>query len=179
MRDDGVYWTNLGSEVHLGAIEGNSAEALAAVKTMFERADMEPDMQENIVHWLWLHNASVVGYAAAFAKHRDIAKSLADRAVLRQGTLATKELFELCRLRGVDLGRYPEHSYVRFPCRLIEMLLRLNFRRNESMQRYTAHAASEGACARPAYYDAMMRTANELDFEMPHTRALEAYLPEA
>jgi hypothetical protein len=49
--------------------------------------------------------------------------------------------------------------------------------RNESMQRYTAHAASEGSLRETKYhYDLVMRTADELGFEMPNLKALGACL---
>jgi len=66
---DGVYSTNLGAEVHLGALEGQSKEKLAHVQALFARTDMQPDVQENILHWLWVHNASAVGFAAGYARY--------------------------------------------------------------------------------------------------------------
>jgi ketopantoate reductase len=35
---NGAYWTNLGAEIHLGALEGQSAEKLAQVKALFKKA---------------------------------------------------------------------------------------------------------------------------------------------
>jgi len=55
--------------------------------------------------------------------------------------------------------------------------MRRNFRRNESMQRYTAHAASPGSLMETKMHlKSMMKTAEMLGFEMPHTRALGIYL---
>jgi ketopantoate reductase len=174
---DGLYWTNLGAEVHLGRVEGGSQEALDRVAEVFRRADMQPDIQENILHWLWLHNASVIGFAAGFAKHREIVAYLADKSLLRECVLATKELCELCRLRGVDLKRYPEVSFLGFPAWLITFLMRRNFRRNESMQRFTAHAASPGSLRETkVHYADMMNTAEEFGFQMPHMKSLGKYL---
>jgi ketopantoate reductase len=174
---DGLYWTNLGAEVHLGRVEGGSQDALDRVAKAFRRADMQPDIQENILHWLWLHNASVIGFAAGFAKHREIAAYLADRRLLRECVLATKELCELCRLRGVDLKRYPEVSFLGFPAWLISFLMRRNFRRNESMQRFTAHAASLGSLRETKiHYVDMMNSAKEFEFQMPHMEVLGKYL---
>jgi ketopantoate reductase len=174
---DGVYWTNLGSEVHLGEVDGQPTEKLDKVKALFARADMQPDVQENILHWLWLHNAGVIGFAAGFAKHRDVKAYLKDGELLRQCILSTKELYELCRLRGADLKRYPEVGYMNWPVWLVAILLRWNFARNESMQRFTAHAASEGSLRETkAHYASMLETAKQLGFDMPHTQALGVYL---
>jgi hypothetical protein len=134
-------------------------------------------MQENMLHWLWVHNAGVIGFAAGFAKCRDVAGYLDDKALVYQSIKATRELYNLCAHRGVGLKKYPEVGLVNFPIWLVAILLRWNFGRNESMQRYTAHAASEGSLRETKYhYDLVMRTADELGFEMPNLKALGAYL---
>ena len=69
---EGVYWTNLGPEVHLGLLDGQSTERMEQVKATFARTHLHPDMQPNILHWLWVHNAGVIGIAAAFAKYRNV-----------------------------------------------------------------------------------------------------------
>ena len=102
---------------------------------------------------------------------------LADKELLRQCTLATLELFKLCQLRGVDLKKFPEASFVNFPVWLVTMLVRWNIKRQESAQRYTAHAGSEGSLQETrAYFVKMMKTADEFGFEMPNLKALGIYL---
>ena len=174
---DGVYWTNIGPEVHLGLLEGQSAEKMEQVKATFARANLKPDMQANILHWLWIHNAGVIGIAAAFAKYKTVSGYLSDKPLVKQSLRATKELYALCAQRGVNLKQYPEISYMNWPLWLVAFLLRLNFSRNESMQRYTAHAASEGSLQETKYfYIKAMRTAAELNFTMPDLKAVGTYL---
>ncbi|MFN8468367.1 MAG: hypothetical protein U0X20_22610 [Caldilineaceae bacterium] len=67
-RRNGVYWTNLGAQVHLGAVDPAQAPALEQVKQLFVRAGMQPDIQDNIVHWLWIHNALSIGIWAGFSQ---------------------------------------------------------------------------------------------------------------
>jgi len=129
------------------------------------------------LHWLWVHNASVIGFAAGFAKHRDVKAYLKDGELLRQCILSTKELYKLCQLRGVDLNKYPEVGYMNLPVWIVTILLRWNFRRNESMQRFTAHAASDGSLRETkVHYASMMQTAKQLGLDMPHMQALDGYL---
>jgi len=174
---DGVYWTNIGPEVHLGLLEGQSAEKMEQVKATFARANLKPDMQANILHWLWIHNAGVIGIAAAFAKYKTVPGYLSDKPLVKQSLRATKELYALCAQRGVNLKQYPEISYMNWPLWLVALLLRLNFSRNESMQRYTAHAASEGSLQETKYfYIKAMRTADDLSFPMPDLKAVGIYL---
>lgn len=177
VRGDGVYWTNIGAEVHLGEVDGKLSEKLEKVKALFMHTDMKPDVQENIAHWIWQHIAGAVGYAAGFAKYREMEAYLADKELLRQCTLATLELFKLCQLRGVDLKKFPEAGFVNFPVWLVTMLVRWNIKRQESAQRYTAHAGSEGSLQEmKAYFASMMKTADEFGFEMSSLKALGIYL---
>lgn len=177
IRADGVYWTNLGAEIHIGEVDGKPSEKLNKMKALFMHADMKPDVQENILHWIWQHVAGTVGYAAGFAKHREMHPYLEDKALLRQCTLATLELFKLCQLRGVDLKKFPEASFVNFPVWLVAMLVRWNIKRQESAQRYTAHAGSENSLKETkAYFVKMMKTADEVGFEMPNLKALGIYI---
>ncbi|HET9915122.1 MAG TPA: 2-dehydropantoate 2-reductase N-terminal domain-containing protein [Anaerolineales bacterium] len=174
---DGVYWTNLGAEIHIGAVDGKPTGKLEKVKALFVRADMKPDVQENIVHWLWQHAASAIAFAIGFAKHRDVKAFLNDKALLRQCVLSTKELYRLCALRGVDLKKFPEASFVNFPDWLVAMLVRWNIGHRESAQRYSAHAASTGSQEEMKhYYASVMKDAKKLGFEMPYTQALSIYL---
>lgn len=177
IRSDGVYWTNLGAEIHLGEVDGKPSEKLEKVKALFLRADMKPDVQENIVHWIWQHVAGTIGYSAGFAKHREMNAYLEDKALLRRSTLATLELFKLCQLRGLDLKKFPEASFVNFPVWMVTWLVRWNIKRQESAQRYTAHAGSQNSLQETkAYFDKAMKTAQELNFEMPNLKALGIYL---
>jgi 2-dehydropantoate 2-reductase len=174
---DTLYWTNLGPEVHLGQVEGQSVARFEQLKAAFAHADLKADEQGNIVHWLWVHNAGVIGFAAGFAKHREVQEYLADRQLINQCILATRELYSLCARRGVDLKQYPEVSFMKFPIWLVAALFRRNFCRNESMQRFTAHAASQGSLRETKYhYGLAMRTAGELSFDMPNLKALGAFL---
>lgn len=172
---DGAYWTNLGGEVHLGEVDGKPTDKLEKVKSLFARADIQPDVQDNILHWLWLHNAMSIGIWAGFAKYRDVKTFLKDKDLLRACYASTKELLELCKRRGVDLKKYPETGTFNLPVWAFIPLFRLLYTYNQAMQRFTAHAADSLQEARENYNN-IMQTANELSFEMPNLKALGKYL---
>jgi len=175
----GVYWTNLGAEIHLGEANGQPCEKLQRVKALFERADMKPDIQPNILHWLWVHNASATGFAAGFAKYKEIQPFLKDSALLKTSLQATRELLALCERRGVDLKQFPDVSFMSWPDWLVLALMRWLYTTNKSMQRYTAHAASAGSLRETRWnYDAMLQTADEVGMDMPALRSLGVYLEE-
>jgi ketopantoate reductase len=174
---NGVYWTNLGAEIHIGEVDGKSTEKLERVKALFARADMKPDVQDNIVHWLWQHAASAVGFALGYAKYNDIKMFLGDKQLVHQCVHSTKELYRLCELRGVDLKKYPEASFINFPDWLVTALVKWNIGHREAAQRYSAHGASTGSQQEmKAYYAAIMKSASEVGSALPYTTALRVYL---
>jgi 2-dehydropantoate 2-reductase len=177
IRSDGVYWVNLGAEIHLGEVDGKPTEKLEKVRSFFMKADMKPDVQENIIHWLWQHAAGAIGFALGFAKHGDIKTFLNDKELVHQCVRSTKELYRLCSLRGVDLKKFPEAGFINFPDWLVTALVKWNIGHREAAQRYSAHGASAGSQAEmKLYYAGAMKNANELGFEMPYTKALRVYL---
>jgi 2-dehydropantoate 2-reductase len=174
---NGAYWTNLGAEIHLGILEGQSPEKLAQIKALFEKADMKPDIQPDILHWLWVHNASAVGFAVGFAKYGEVKPFLRDSPLMKTCVQATSELLHLCEKRGVDLKPYPDVSFVNWPSWLVVAMMRWMWSTNKSMQRYTAHAASAGSMQETAmHYEAMLSTARELGMEVPALQSLAEFL---
>jgi ketopantoate reductase len=174
-RRDGMYRTNLGAEMHLGEVNGKSTPELEQVKALFEKADIQPEVQESMLHWLWLHNAMSIGMWAGFAKHQDINAFLADRPLLVQCHKATLELLELCRRRGAGLRDYPETATFRLPTWLFIIVFRRLWADDENAQRFTAHAVDSLPEAK-ANYDAMMATASEKGLKMPNMKALGPHL---
>jgi 2-dehydropantoate 2-reductase len=142
---NGVYWTNLGAEIHLGIVDGGRPEVLQQVKALFERADMQPDMPENILHWLWAHNASAIGFMAGFVRHNEI-RSLC-RILLVEKCFGHGELFDLCHC-GVDLKKFRNSATYSGPpgCHHYDALV---YTFNKSMQRYTAMPILKAACGSP------------------------------
>jgi 2-dehydropantoate 2-reductase len=174
---NGVYWTNLGAEIHLGILEGQSPQKLAQVKALFEKADMKPDLQPVILHWLWVHNASAVGFAVGFARYGEVKPFLRDGDLMKTCVQATSELVHLCEKRGVNIKEYPDVSFVDWPTWLVVAMMRWMWSTNKSMQRYSAHAASaESMQETRLHYDAMLRTADELGMEVPALKSLAVHI---
>lgn len=78
---------------------------------------------------------------------------------------------------GWALHKYPEVGYIKLPIWLTAFLLKCNFHSNESMQRYTVHATSDGSLRETKYfYEQMMCTASQIGIDMPEMKALRGYL---
>jgi 2-dehydropantoate 2-reductase len=175
-RKGDLYWVNLGAELHVGLLDGQPASSLERVRELFRRADIALDVQQHMLHWLWVHAATSVPFAAALPKHGDFRATLRDGKLLSTCFRASQEVLELCTRRGVDLKEFPDIGYIGWPTYITTRLMRFMYWRNKSMQRFTAHAASPASHRETAeLYAAMLRTADELSGPVPNLRSLGAY----
>jgi ketopantoate reductase len=168
-----VYWTNIGPEIHIAKPDSENKKGFDTVQEIFLKASIKLDIQENILHWLWVHNAGSTAISLAFQKHKNVEKYLTDKQLLRHSFFATRECLDLCEKRGAYSNKYPEISAFKWPMWLLIPMFKFNFRHNESMKRYTAHGESmpieDIACN---YYD-ILKTAKEYNFDMPYFPELE------
>jgi ketopantoate reductase len=173
---NGVYWTNIGPEIHIAKPDSDNLNGFELIKELFLKASIKLDIQENMLHWLWAHNAGSTAISLAFQKHKNVEKYLTDKKLLKHSFLATRECLDLCERRGAYSNKYPEISAFKWPMWLLIPMFKYNFRHNESMKRYTAHGESmpidDIACN---YYD-ILKTAKEYKLEMPYYKALEEIL---
>ena len=166
------YWTNIGPEIHIASPTPENQKGFELIKDLFSRADIGLDVQENMLHWLWVHNAGSIPVVVALQKHKNLKKFLNDKDLLKKSFIATRECLKLCEKRGAYSNRYPEISAFKLPMWLLIPMFKFNFRHNESMQRYTAHGESIPLDDIICNYNDILDTANELKFEMPHYKEL-------
>jgi 2-dehydropantoate 2-reductase len=164
---NGVYWTNIGPELHLQ----KEAAGSSAVAELLRAADLTGDYQENMKHWLWVHNAGSTPIWMAFLKAGEMKAFLNDKRLLSQSLDATGEVLALLRKRGVKLDDYPDVAMLEKNSAFIRLMMKLVYRFNKSMQRYTAHALN-GRDEAVSNYRQIMRTALDLDHDMPTMREL-------
>lgn len=174
--EHGTYVTYLGPKVYLGSVDGTHAETLERVKSFFAQADIQTDMPDNILHLLWTSHVGAVAFSAGIVRSQGVTPFLHDKAALRQCYSVVKELYELCRLRGVDPYRYMDQSFLfKIPVWLFMPVLRLFCTYNAGVVRVFSHIAEPERDAR-ALYQAMLKTAQELKLDLPRTKAIESYL---
>ncbi|HON51950.1 MAG TPA: hypothetical protein PLS12_01955, partial [Bacteroidales bacterium] len=176
---NGVYWTNIGPEIHIEKPHFDNQNGFDLIKEAFSKAKINMDIQDNMLHWLWVHNAGSTAISLAFQRHKNTEKFLTDKKLLKHSFLATRECLQLCEKRGAYSNNYPEISAFKWPMWLLIPMFKFNFRHNESMKRYTAHGESmpidDIACN---YYD-ILKTAKDFNFEMPYYQELEEILKQS
>lgn len=173
---ENTYWTNIGPEIHIAKPTQANQSGFEKIEAIFSKADITLDIQENMLHWLWVHNAGSVAISVAVQKYRNTEKYLRDKRLLKGSFIATRECLALCEKRGAYSKSYPEIAAFKMPLWLLIPLFKFNFRHNASMKRYTAHSESmpidDVKCN---YYD-ILETAKECDFAMPYYEKLETIL---
>ena len=165
------------ASVDIGQVNGRHDACLDKVVNLCKSAQVGVTLQPNILHYLWVQYAVTGGLWPALIKAGSLEAVFANRQIGEQGVLAARECLEVVTRRGVDLKKYPEIGFVKLPIWLAIMLLRWNFRRNESMQRYTSHAAGVGSLQETkVFHTNILKTADEFGFNTTYLRSLGTYL---
>ncbi len=167
---NGTYSVYLGAKVYLGEADGRPTEKLQRVKSLFAQADIQSDIPDNILHLIWTGHALAVGMGVGLAQAGDVASFLSNPALMTQGYYVTKEIFGLCRLRGATPDKYPDQAALfKLPPWLFAIALPVYCGYDPGVKRIFAHLAetrdAKEVCA------VMLKTAEELKFDMPHLTA--------
>lgn len=133
-------WANLGNDIMLGALCEEQQPLLKKVTKLFESCGIIPEIEENPLHWLWVHNVGSAPLGAALAKCRSMDQLLKNKRLLKISFKAMRECYVICEKRGVNLKNYGEVKMMSLPLFILCPLFCLNFTKNPVMQRYTAHA---------------------------------------
>jgi ketopantoate reductase len=174
--ENSTYVTYLGPKVYVGKVDGAHTGGLERVKSFFAQADIQTDVSDNILHLLWTSHVGAVAFSAGIVRSQGVTPFLHDRAALRQCYFVVKELYTLCRLRGVDPYRYVDQAFLfKIPVWLFMPVLRLFCTYNAGVVRVFNHISLPERDARELYI-AMLKTAQELKFDLPRTKAIESYL---
>ena len=173
---NGTYVTYLGPKVYLGTADGVYTQTLEQIRSLFTSADLKTDVPDNILHLIWTSHAGAIGLSAGLAKAGSVTAFLRDRALMVECHTVVRELFQLHRLRGVNPYRYLDLAFLWIvPAWLFIPILRTFCAFNAGVPRALAHGIRPGRDS-GAIYHVMMKTADELGFNLPRAKAMAAYL---
>jgi 2-dehydropantoate 2-reductase len=161
-------------EVHIGEIDGQMTPRLERVRILFEQADLKADIQENILHWLWVHfaiNCGIIGAAFKAGGARELLNSL---PALRKGILAGREALEVCRKRGVDVEAFQDAKSFMAPAWLGAAMVWVMMKSNQPARKiFERHTAIEEL--QQMYHD-LLESGSQLNVPMPHYASLKEYV---
>ena len=97
---------NVCKNYRFGLIEGNDETQYRSVINLFRKADFEPEEKINMVHWLWLHHATIAGQVGSILYFGSVVKSIEsyDNTMLMLN--AVREALMILQKRGVNLDDY-------------------------------------------------------------------------
>jgi 2-dehydropantoate 2-reductase len=171
-----TYETYLGPKIYLGAGDGKHTGMLEHVASLFAKADLEPDLPDNILHLIWTSHAGAIGLSAGLSNAGGVGPFLGDRTLMAECHAVVRELYKLCRLRGVNPYRYLDLAFLWIvPDWLFIPILRVFCAYNAGVPRALAHGVTT-AHDSGAIYTAMMKSADELGLDLPRATAFAPYL---
>lgn len=137
---DCLLWGNIGQDIMLGTVYEEQKSLLEKAIKIFKECGIIPEVANNPLHWLWMHNVAASPFGVGLSKYNDISKYLNDEKLVGTCFKAMSECYDLCEKRGVNLSEFPEVEMYKMPFSDFYPMFKSNFEENPIMQRYTAHA---------------------------------------
>ncbi len=173
IQQNDVYWSYVGNRIFLGTPDSRGTETFTQIKSLFARADITSIKPKDILHHLWTAHAGAVGISAGLAKTRGVDTFLRDKSALAQSYHITWEILELCRRRGANPNENTDLVLFRVPVWLFSTVFRLFCNYNLGVKRVLSHLIPP-ATDIDELRQAMLKTAGELNYDMPLTKASAA-----
>jgi len=156
--------------IDIGSVDGQQSECLWKAKALFQSADIQTRVQENILHYLWIQYAINGGAWPLAVQAGNFSKLIKDRRLMDIAFLSIKECLAVVASRGVDLQKYPETSLY-LTDSLIERkigfeFMKLIYRYSRYVQRNSAHALADQKEIR-TFYDDLVSTGKANGIAMP------------
>jgi 2-dehydropantoate 2-reductase len=171
---DGVLNAALLNEVRLGEVDGQVTSRLDQLKGVFEQAQLEVDIQQNIEHWLWVHFAINSGVIAAAFKAGGATQLLNSIPRLHDAILAGRDALAVCKMRGVNVLGFADAKAFYQPSWLGAMAVWLMMKTNKPARKIMeTHTAVDEL---QEIYRDVLKTGESLDIAMPHYLALREYV---
>lgn len=160
--------------VILGELDGQSTPRLERIKQMFEGAGLKVDVQNNILHWLWVHFAFNCGLIAAAFRAGGPDELLNSIPRLHDGILAGRETLAICEARGVDVKAFEDARAFYQPAWLgasaFWLIMKTNLMARKIVQTHTAVDELQ------VMYRDVLNSGEEMKISMPHYLSLKEYV---
>lgn len=135
-----TLWGNIGNDIMLGTIYDCQKNLFNDIYALFKRIGIKPNVPDNIMHTLWMHNIDSAILGCALTKYADINQLIYDKEMIKLCFGAMNESYNICAKRGVNLEKYPETNIYKMPLEKLYPMFKNNILNNPVVRRYTAHA---------------------------------------
>jgi len=106
-RDD-VLYANIQKIYRIGEVDGKNTERLQRIVETFSRAGIAPEIKENMIEWLWVHQAINAGLLGTIYARREFPSKDTPMDFWILCVRAVKDALKILAARGVDYGKYPD-----------------------------------------------------------------------
>ncbi len=166
-----LLWGNIGKDITLGTVYEEQKTLLHTTIEMFEECSIKPDVPNNMLHWLWIHNIASAPMGVGLSKYNDVSLYLKDKKLIKTCFRAMDECYSICEKRGVNLKKFPQVKVVTMPFFIIYPMFKRNFEKNPVMQRFTSHALL-AIDEMKANFKQMLQSGEEMGIDMPNMKEL-------
>lgn len=161
-------------EVRMGEIDGRKSPRLQQLQSVFEKAMLKVDVQENMEHWLWVHFAINSGVIGAAFKAGGASQLLNSIPRLQEAIMAGRDALEVCKARGVAVNDFDDAKAFNYPSWLGAMAVWLMMKTNKPARKIMeTHTAIDEL--QQIYLD-VLTTGESLDVHMPNLLALKDFV---
>ena len=162
------------SSIDIGPISGKPEDCLQKTRALFASADIPVQIQDEMLHYLWVQYAINAGAWPALVRAGSFKKLLNEAKNIKPTFLAVNECLQVVKARGVNLEHFPATQMYQNPSWLKTQLggiaMSLMFR-SEYQKRCSLHALADPQEVRTFYFD-LLNSGHALGVNMP---AMENY----
>ena len=131
-----LVWGNLENYISMGKIYKEQEELLGKTEKILRESYILADIQENIIHYLWIQNIAKAPMAMGISKYGNINKFIEDKQLIDICFKAMKEGYSIAEKRGVNLNNYLQVQAYAMPIDEIYPLFKENVKTNPWAKRH-------------------------------------------
>ncbi len=169
-----VLFDTPGLVTMLGEKGGQQTARLRNLVELFRQANLKPEVSRDILGWLATHYVEFLGAVGAILEAGSAKKFSEDKDLVRAAILATREGLDICRARGIDVGRAAPINLRLYslPIWLLMPLAQMNYRMPNIQQFLDENIATGMVELTHQYYD-VLGEGKKLGVAMPSLNGFE------
>ncbi|MFA5180135.1 MAG: 2-dehydropantoate 2-reductase N-terminal domain-containing protein [Syntrophales bacterium] len=105
---DGLLYANIQGTYRIGELPGGPAGMLDKINETFSKAQIKPDIKENIIEWLWIHFAVNAGMLGTILVEGAMPSSSTPLDVWVFIIRSVRDALNVLEARGVNYRNYPD-----------------------------------------------------------------------
>ena len=172
-----IIFNTPGLETMLGEKDGQMTPRLQNLVDVFKQANLKPAVSHDILGWLAVHYVEFLGAIGGILQAGSVKAFATDGTIVTQAILATREGFQVCKARRIDLRRAGSMN-VRLinslPILLIRMLVQRQYQA-PSIQQFFAENIEHGMAELSQQYADVFAEGKRLGVQMPALEGFKQY----